>query len=83
MAKISLLLDEDVRPLLAAILRQRGYDAVHVKFNDGTKRVINFEPWLAGHIFRPFKNKSYFKSSLSMARKAYGRTRPTSHKKPP
>ena len=30
MAKIFLLLDEDVRPLLADILRQRGYDAVHV-----------------------------------------------------
>lgn len=30
MAKITLLLDEDVRVLLAEILRQRGYDAVHV-----------------------------------------------------
>ena len=25
-----MLLDEDVRPLLAEILRQRGYDAVHI-----------------------------------------------------
>jgi predicted nuclease of predicted toxin-antitoxin system len=30
MAKIALLLDEDVRPLLGEILRQRGCDAVHV-----------------------------------------------------
>jgi predicted nuclease of predicted toxin-antitoxin system len=30
MAKITLFLDEDVRVLLAEILRQRGYDAVHV-----------------------------------------------------
>ena len=30
MAKITLLLDEDVRPILGEILRQRGYDAVHV-----------------------------------------------------
>ena len=30
MAKITLLLDEDVRPMLGEILRQRGYDAVHV-----------------------------------------------------
>jgi len=30
MAKITLLLDEDVRPILGGILRQRGYDAVHV-----------------------------------------------------
>ena len=31
MAKITLLLDEDVRPMLGEILRQRGYDAVHVQ----------------------------------------------------
>ena len=30
MAKIALLLDEDVRPMLGEILRQRGYDAIHV-----------------------------------------------------
>jgi len=30
MTQITLLLDEDVRPLLAEILRQRGCDAVHV-----------------------------------------------------
>lgn len=30
MAKIALLLDEDVRRILADILRQRTYDAVHV-----------------------------------------------------
>ena len=30
MAKISLLLDEDVRRMLGVILRQRGYDAIHV-----------------------------------------------------
>ncbi len=30
MAKIILLLDEDVRVVLAEILRQRGYDVLHV-----------------------------------------------------
>lgn len=30
MTQVSLLLDEDVRPLLAEILRQRRYDVVHV-----------------------------------------------------
>ena len=30
MATIRLLIDEDVRPLLAATLRQRGFDARHV-----------------------------------------------------
>ncbi|MEX0804445.1 MAG: DUF5615 family PIN-like protein [Candidatus Binatia bacterium] len=30
MATVALLLDEDVRPMLAEILRQRGYDVIHV-----------------------------------------------------
>lgn len=30
MSSISLLLDEDVRPLIAEILRERGYDVIHV-----------------------------------------------------
>jgi predicted nuclease of predicted toxin-antitoxin system len=30
MAKIRLMLDEDVRPILGEILRHRGYDVVHV-----------------------------------------------------
>lgn len=30
MSDVALLLDEDVRTLLAEVLRQRGYDAVHV-----------------------------------------------------
>ena len=35
---------------------------IEVKFNDGTKKVINFEPWLTGPIFRPLKSKVYFKT---------------------
>ena len=34
---------------------------IEVKFNDGTKKVIDFEPWLTGPIFRPFRIKTYFK----------------------
>jgi hypothetical protein len=34
---------------------------IEVKFNDGTKKVIDFEPWLNGPIFRPLRNKIYFK----------------------
>ena len=34
---------------------------IEVKFNDGTRRVIDFEPWLTGPIFKPLKNKDYFK----------------------
>jgi len=34
---------------------------IEIQFNDGTKKVIDFEPWLTGPIFRPLKNKDYFK----------------------
>jgi hypothetical protein len=34
---------------------------IEVKFNDGTKKVIDFERWLTGPIFRPLKSKTYFK----------------------
>ena len=35
---------------------------IEVKFNDGTKKVIDFEPWLTGPIFKPLKKKEYFKN---------------------
>ena len=35
---------------------------IEVKFNDGTKKAIDFEPWLTGPIFRPLKSKVYFKT---------------------
>jgi Protein of unknown function (DUF2442) len=34
---------------------------IEIQFNDGTKKVIDFEPWLTGPIFKPLKNKDYFK----------------------
>jgi hypothetical protein len=34
---------------------------IEVKFNDGTKKVIDFGPWLTGPIFKPLKNKTYFR----------------------
>ena len=33
---------------------------IEVKFNDGTKKTIDFEPWLSGPIFKPLRNKEYF-----------------------
>ena len=45
MAKITLLLDEDVRPILGEILRQRGYDAVHV-LDAGRTGQSDAENWL-------------------------------------
>jgi hypothetical protein len=37
---------------------------IEVKFNDGSKKVIDFGPWLTGPIFKPLKNKNYFKRFL-------------------
>jgi hypothetical protein len=34
---------------------------IGVQFHDRTKRVIDFEPWLTGPIFKPLKSKHYFK----------------------
>ena len=34
---------------------------IEVKLSDGTKKVIDFEPWLTGPIFRPLRSKVYFK----------------------
>jgi hypothetical protein len=36
-------------------------DLIEVKFNDGTRKVIDFEPWLSEPMFRPLKSKAYFK----------------------
>jgi len=37
---------------------------IEVKFNNGTKKIIDFESWLIGPIFRPLKSKVYFKNFL-------------------
>lgn len=34
---------------------------IEIKFNDGTRKVIDFAPWLTGPMFRPLKSKPYFK----------------------
>ena len=34
---------------------------IEVKFNDGSKKIIDFKRWLSGPVFRPLKNKDYFK----------------------
>lgn len=34
---------------------------IEAAFNDGTQKVIDFEPWLTGPIFRRLKSKVYFK----------------------
>ena len=37
---------------------------IEAKFNDGTNKVIDFEPWLTGRMFKPLKSKAYFKKFL-------------------
>ena len=34
---------------------------IEVKFNDGTRKSIDFKQWLTGPIFKPLRNKEYFK----------------------
>ena len=47
-------------PAVTKAKHVRGY-LIQVKFNDGTKKTIDFEPWLSGPIFKPLRNKEYFK----------------------
>jgi len=54
---------------------------IEVKFNDGTKKVIDFEPWLTGPIFRPLKGKAYFKRFFIDGPTIAGQTAPTSLQK--
>jgi Protein of unknown function (DUF2442) len=34
---------------------------IEIKFNDGTKKTIDFKDWLSGPVFKPLRNKAYFK----------------------
>ena len=47
-------------PSVATAKYVRDY-LIEVKFNDGTKKIIDFKPWLTAPIFKPLKNKHYFK----------------------
>ena len=39
----------------------RGGYRIHVTFNDGTAKTIDFSPWLNGPIFEPLKDPEYFR----------------------
>ena len=41
--------------------RYLGDYLLEVKFNDGTKKILDFEPWLTGPVFKLLRNKKYFK----------------------
>ena len=38
----------------------RGGYLIHVVFNDGVERTIDFLPWLEGPVFEPLKDTTYF-----------------------
>ncbi|HLX64940.1 MAG TPA: DUF2442 domain-containing protein [Planctomycetota bacterium] len=34
---------------------------IHVRFNDGAEKVVDFSHWLKGPIFEPLKDAAYFR----------------------
>ena len=38
-----------------------GGHTIHLTFNDGTRRSVDFSPWLVGPVFEPLKDTQYFK----------------------
>ena len=38
----------------------RGEYRIHLTFNDGTERTIDFSRWLEGPIFEPLRDTEYF-----------------------
>ena len=39
----------------------RGGFHVHLTFNDGSEKTVNFRPWLEGPVFGPLKDPQYFR----------------------
>ena len=39
----------------------RGDYRIHLTFNDGTSKTVDFQPWLQGPIFEPLRDVSYFR----------------------
>jgi len=38
----------------------RGDCRIHLSFNDGTEKTVDFRRWLNGPVFEPLKDKQYF-----------------------
>ena len=38
----------------------RGDYLIHVVFNDGVERTVDFLPWIRGPIFEPLRDTTYF-----------------------
>jgi hypothetical protein len=52
---------EKYLPCLVHAKHVSGY-LVHLEFDDGTKKTVDFEPWLSGEVFEPLKNKTFFRA---------------------
>jgi len=47
---------------LPSVIRaeHRGGYLIHLTFNDGSEKTIDFRQWLEGPVFEPLKDPSYF-----------------------
>ncbi len=50
-------------PFMPMVVRaeHRGGYRIHVTFNDGSQKSIDFEDWLQGPVFEPLRDLEYFK----------------------
>lgn len=39
----------------------RGEHRIHLKFNDGLEKTVDFSRWLSGPVFEPLKDVEYFR----------------------
>ncbi len=51
----------DYMPVVIRANYKGGY-RIEVEFDNGIRKVIDFEKWLKGAIFEPLKNPDYFKN---------------------
>ncbi|MBI5711612.1 MAG: DUF2442 domain-containing protein [Candidatus Eisenbacteria bacterium] len=38
----------------------RGGYRIHLSFNEGTEKTVDFSPWLEGPVFEPLKDRGFF-----------------------
>lgn len=54
-------MNQDYIPVVIGA-KHKGHYLIEVEFDNGVKKIIDFEHWLDGPIFEPLKDKAYFKS---------------------
>jgi hypothetical protein len=60
---------ETLMTFLPTVIRAeyRGEYRIHLAFNDGMERSLDFSSWLEGPIFEPLKDHGYFSAAFSRA----------------